>query len=52
MCRSTITEPARQPLAELLRHMAVVLADRVGANPNDVQIGPVDFGAAEEASPQ
>lgn len=52
MCRATVTPDARQPLATLLRDMAAVLADRVGARPDDVQIGPVDFGPAEAGRPQ
>jgi hypothetical protein len=49
MCRSIIVPAARQPLAAILRDMARMLAAREGLSPDDVQIGPVDFGAETSA---
>lgn len=47
MCRSDIHPAAREQLGNLLTSMATKLADSVGANPDEVVIGPVDFGAED-----
>lgn len=53
MCRSDVAPHAVEPLAALLLDMATTLAKTAGVEPEDVRIGPVDFGEIGEhaASP-
>lgn len=44
MCRAYVLPRAAAPLARLLVEMATTLAEREGADPATVRIGPVDFG--------
>ena len=48
MCRSSVDERAKGPLAQLLRDMAESLAEIEGCRPEDLAIGPVDFGSEED----
>lgn len=47
MCRADIHPDARALLGSLLGDMAATLADDAGLRPEDVLIGPVDFGEEE-----
>lgn len=44
MCRSDVAEPASAALAQLLADMRDALCALDGSDPDDVVIGPVDFG--------
>jgi hypothetical protein len=48
MCRADIAPQASTALAAILASMATVLAEREGADPAAVRIGPVDFGDEHE----
>jgi hypothetical protein len=48
MCRADIAPQATAALAAILVSMATVLAEREGADPAAVRIGPVDFGEEYE----
>lgn len=51
MCRAEVHPAAVAQLARLLTDVARILAEQEGADPADVRIGPVDFGAEPEVSP-
>jgi hypothetical protein len=44
MCRADVAPHAAGPLAALLLDMAATLAKAAGVEPENVRIGPVDFG--------
>jgi len=44
MCRADVSEAATAPLAALLVDMGRALAAQIGADVDDVRIGPVDLG--------
>ena len=47
MCRADVAPAARTGLASILDDMAHALADRYGADRDNVTLGPVDFGEPE-----
>jgi hypothetical protein len=47
MCRADVAPQACAALAAVLVSMATALAEREGADPASVRIGPVDFGDDE-----
>jgi hypothetical protein len=52
MCRADIAPQATAALAAILVSMATALAERDGADPAAVRIGPVDFGDEKYDDPR
>lgn len=44
MCRADVHPAAAGTLASILREMRAALADMIGIDPEQISIGPVDFG--------